>query len=150
MRPAGDLWDSLRRVRSLDFVARSASSTGWNGSGSGTVVVASPTQSVLTFTESGSWQPALGTPLRFSNVFRWSLTGPADVRLEHLRFGADHPVYLFDLVPQSGTEWVSVSPHRCRADCYTAELRLRAWGVLLHWAVAGPRKDERIEYEYRW
>jgi hypothetical protein len=118
MRPAAELWASLCRVRSLHFVARSAASTGWHGTGSGTVVVASPARSVLTFTESGSWQPAAGPRIRFSNVFRWSLVGPAVVRLEHLRFGADHPVYLFDLAPRSGAEWASVNPHLCREDCY--------------------------------
>jgi hypothetical protein len=150
MGAAAELWRGLRRVRSLRFVARSGAPTGWNGVGVGSVVVASPAESVLTFTEAGSWQPEGGREARFRNVFRWSLLGPQAVRLEHLRFGPGRPVYLFDLAPAADGSWSSVSPHVCSEDCYSAELRARDWGLLLHWVVTGPRKQETIEYEYRW
>src|SRR5262245_32435189 len=99
MDEVAELWPALRRVRSLSFVARSDRPTGWNGSGSGAVAVASPAESVLTFSESGTWRSGNGRELAFRNVYRWSQVGPALVRMEHLRFGAGHPVYLFDLAP---------------------------------------------------
>ena len=112
MELAKELWNCLRRVRFLRFVAQSNRATGWNGSGDGSVAVAAPTDTVLTFTEAGSWQPTGGRPLRFINVFRWSLIEPTIIRLEHLRFGAEHPVYLFDLAPdEGGGKWISVRPH---------------------------------------
>jgi hypothetical protein len=144
-----EVWDRLLRVRSLSFVARSAKPTGWNGRGSGTVVVEPAGDGVLTFTESGSWRPAGGRDLRFRNAFRWSMSGEA-IGLEHLRFGADHPVCLFDLASAGDLAWRSVSPHLCGEDCYSAEMLLPEGRILLRWAVTGPKKQEEIEYTYSW
>lgn len=150
IEPASELWECLHRVQWLRFVASSGSSTGWNGVGVGSVVVESPEAMVLTYSESGTWQPAIGPTTRFRNVFRWSIAGPELVRLEHLRFGQDHPVYLFDLIPSATGSWRSASPHLCREDCYSAELQPRGRGLSLHWLIAGPQKQESIAYEYRW
>jgi hypothetical protein len=57
---------------------------------------------------------------------------------------------MFDLAPDATGQWASVKPHVCREDCYSAELRLAEKGFFLRWAVAGPKKLESIEYEYRW
>ena len=149
IEPATELWRCLERVRWLRIVARSGSLTGWNGIGVGSVVVESPRATVLTFAEAGSLQPPVGRETRFRNAFRWRLVGPELVRLEHLRFGEDHPVYLFDLAPATANSWCSVSPHLCREDCYSAELQLQEWGLFLRWVIAGPRKQECIEYDYR-
>jgi hypothetical protein len=145
-----NLWSCLNPVRSLQFVARSANTSGWNGSGKGRVAVEAPANNVLTFTETGSWQPLNGREIGFRNVFRWTVLGPKRVRLEHLRFGPGQPVNLFDLVPTSDQTWSSISPQLCREDCYTAELRLSENGLNLHWTIAGPKKQESIEYTYRW
>ncbi len=144
MNPAVELFDALGRVTTLQFHARGRL---WTGSGFGAVQVASPTEGVLTFTESGSWRSAQGREFRFNNVFRWSVVGPERVRLEHLRFGPEHPVELFELVPAPGG-WRSDQSHVCKADCYTAELQLRVAGIWVVWQVAGPKKDEAIEYTY--
>jgi len=149
MEDSARLWEVLQRVRSLQFVARSESATGWNGSGSGEVIVESPTSDILIFKESGSWQPPSGQNIRFRNVFRWSLLGPQTVRLEHLRFGAEHPVYLFDLAPSAESAWASVSPHLCSEDCYSAELKLKENGLSLRWTVTGPKMQETIAYDYQ-
>src|SRR5262245_24697285 len=106
----GRLWDRLLRVQRLALVARSANPSGWNGQGSGTVVVQLAGDKAITFTESGSWQPEGGRELRFRNVYRWTLVGDL-LRLEHLRFGEDRPVYLFDLEPAGERQWRSVAPH---------------------------------------
>src|SRR5262249_32704997 len=100
------LWERLLRVKQLAFVARSPLKTGWNGAGSGPVAVRLDDSESLIFTESGVWTPEGGREIRFRNVFRWSKAGGA-LRLEHLRFGEDNPVYLFDLVPVSEREWTS-------------------------------------------
>jgi hypothetical protein len=101
----------------------------------------------MTFTESGVWRPEGGRDLRFSNVFRWSAVGET-ICLEHLRFGADRPVYLFDLAPAGECEWRSASPHQCREDCYAAQLVVRGDTVVLRWSIDGPRKQEVVEYTY--
>lgn len=150
MAPARELWECLRRVRSLRFVARSASGTGWVGVGIGTVEVQLSGGLTLVFAEAGTWHPEVGRETRFRNVFRWSLLGPDSIRLEHLRLGPDRPVLLFDMLRCPGDVWTSASPHLCRDDSYSAELRRQASGALLHWAITGPRKSEHIEYSYSW
>lgn len=141
------LWDRLRRLRSLSFVARSGKPNGWNGTGSGTVAVENVAGGAMTFAEAGVWRAADGRETRFSNVFRWTLAGDL-LRLEHLRFGVDNPVYLFDLAQTGDREWRSASPHLCREDCYAAVLVVRDDGIVLRWSIDGPRKQETIEYVY--
>jgi hypothetical protein len=146
---AADLLARLARLQALTFTARSASATGWTGSATGVVVVQIPLPGVVILNESGTWRPERGPEQRFHNVFRWSLLEPALVRLEHLRFGVDRPVWLFDLAPATEGLWLPAGPHVCREDCYTAELRLADGGLSLDWTITGPRKQERIEYRYR-
>lgn len=146
----GELWDRLGQVTSLAFVASSSRPTGWNGRGSGIVEVEC-TGNALTFNESGTWIPVGGHELHFTNVFRWTLLTDSDhVRLEHLRFGEDHPVFLFDLALSASGAWQSVSPHVCREDCYAASLQLHAAHLDLRWTIEGPSKQEAITYAYSW
>jgi hypothetical protein len=111
------------------------------------VHVAQPAEGTIIFTESGVWRPEHGRDIRFSNVYRWTAGGES-IRLEHLRFGDDHPVYLFDLGPVSEREWRSLSPHQCSEDCYAAVLTARDEDIILRWSVDGPTKQEVIEYTY--
>jgi hypothetical protein len=106
--PAWQLCDALRRVSCLEFEARGNT---WAGKGLGSVAVETTASGVLVFNESGSWRPEQGRDIPFRNTFRWSAIDPQIVRLEHLRFGPDHPVHLFDLTPDAES-WRSVRPHR--------------------------------------
>jgi hypothetical protein len=141
------LWERLGSVRAVSFIAQSARPGGCNGAGSGTVLVERTAAGTMTFTESGVWRSEGGRDLRFANVFRWSVAGKA-IRLEHLRFGADRPVYLFDLAPAGEREWRCVTPHQCREDCYAAVLIVCDDHIVLRWSIDGPRKQEMIEYTY--
>jgi hypothetical protein len=143
-----EIWDLLRNVTVVSFEARSAAQTGWNGAGTGSVAVSEPSPGVLVFAESGSWQPHGRRDIRFSNVFRWSRLEEA-LRLEHLRFGPERPVFLFDLAPVACGEWREVSPHACGEDCYSGSLSVQGRQVLVHWLIRGPRKDESIRYVYQ-
>jgi Family of unknown function (DUF6314) len=142
------LWGSLAKVQSLRFVAKSSLPNGWNGTGGGSVVVEAESLEVLLFHETGSWQTAEGRSLPFRNVYRWSRTTEHVVRLEHLRFGPGQPVYLFDLALVGEGPWASVHPHQCRDDCYSAQLWVEEQGIRLVWTIAGPSKQESIEYTY--
>ena len=147
--PSGALWCALSLVERLEFVAGSALSTGWNGRGVGTVQVEDSGSGVLIFNERGVWRPEGGGESRFRNVFRWTRLGLTSIRLEHLRFGPERPVPLFDLIPGESGEWRSERPHLCGPDRYDAELWERDWGIEMVWSITGPRKAERIEYHYR-
>ena len=104
------VWSRIAGVRDLTFNASSDASTGWTGTGVGTVEVSHPTSEQLVFTESGTWTPTGGKPTSFTNVFRWTLLSTS-IRLEHLRFGVANPVYLFDLSVVEDSRLASVDPH---------------------------------------
>lgn len=149
MSPLTLLWHRLGHVQTLEFLARSSGQTGWDGQGIGTVTVQADREDVWIYYESGTWQPTLGgADLRFRNTYRWTRLTDR-VRLEHLRFGPENPVLLFDLVPENEGVWKSASGHLCQEDCYTASLLLADDHLLLCWAIVGPRKNESIEYRYR-
>lgn len=148
MKSLADLWERLQEVTAVSFEARSAAGTGWNGAGAGVVVATESSPGVLVFAESGWWQPLGRGDIRFTNVFRWSRL-EASVRLEHLRFGPDQPVFLFDLDPGEDGVWREVSPHVCGEDCYAGCLSVEGRQLHVHWTIRGPRKDESIRYVYR-
>jgi hypothetical protein len=143
------LWNRLRLVRLLSFLARSRSRTAWTGTGVGTVELRRIGDGVVVWHEQGSWRPEDGPKdIRFTNVYRWTLLDDL-LRLEHLRFGESNPVHLFDLAQVGEWEWRPASPHLCREDCYSAVLLLCESAIVLRWSIDGPRKQEKIEYEYR-
>ena len=145
-------WTRLLAVQELAFEARScaATNTGWNGSGKGVVQVEVVEAGVILFHERGTWTPEAGRQTTISNVFRW--TADPDfrfIRLEHLRFGPDHPVYLFDLVPVGEGVLESSEPHVCRKDLYAARMEYDEQAIRLRWTITGPKKDEHISYTYK-
>src|SRR5262245_30099429 len=135
------LWTVLRQVRSLCFFARSSAPAGWNGVRNDTVLVQSAADGVMTFAEQGTCRRQVGRDIRFTNTYRWTRAGDT-LRLEHLRFGVDKPVPLFDLTQTGREEWRSASPHLCREDCYSAVLVVHGDHINLRWSIDGPRKQE--------
>ncbi len=141
------LWSILQSVQSLHFESRSEAATGWNGIGTGTVTTTMPDADTIIFNEAGTWQSPGRPAIQFGNVYRWSNINGL-LRLEHLRFGPDHPVYLFDMAPNDSGEWREAAPHQCREDCYTAALKIEGNRLHLAWSIVGPRKRETINYTY--
>ena len=144
----------LRQVTSLSFTAQSQANTGWQGIGSGKVEVSEPASCTVVFHEAGTWQPSAEHQgvFDFSNVFRWSAVGE-HLRLEHLRFGVDNPVLLFDMACHADGIWRDISPHECGADRYAATLEVTRGGaenvrIDVAWSIVGPRKQESIKYSY--
>ena len=143
-----ELWCQLRRVALVSFEAKSEAETGWNGKGNGFVTVSEPSEGMLLFTEEGYWKPNGRNDLHFTNVFRWTKFKDA-LRLEHLRYGPENPIFLFDLAPGVNGEWHSQNPHHCGEDCYSGSLALAGNQILVHWQIRGPRKNESIRYVYQ-
>lgn len=144
-------WTRLLTVQELTFEARSvaATNTGWNGTGKGVVPVEAVGTGVILFHEKGVWTPEVGRQTTFSNVFRWTIDPEAHfIRLEHLRFGPDSPVYLFELVPVAEGVLESSEPHVCREDLYAARMEFDQQTVRLRWTITGPKKAEDISYTY--
>jgi hypothetical protein len=144
--------ERLGRVSGLQFEAVSAAEmTDWNGRGEGDVKVRHLDRQLI-FEESGLWQPREGSAISFTNCYRWSFSARS-IALEHLRFGPDRPVYLFDLIPDpaAGGEQrlISERPHPCGEDRYEASLSAEPSEVQLGWTIVGPRKRTEILYRYR-
>ena len=142
-----EIWARLRQIETLRFTSKSHTGIGWGGAGSGIVEVTQPTPETLVFREFGLWKQDAGRELRFSNVFRWTLLEDR-MRLEHLRFGPDNPVFLFDMTLGSAGIWREISAHPCREDCYRASLRVEDGQVFVSWRVQGPDRNEIIDYVY--
>jgi hypothetical protein len=147
-----EVWHRSGRVRELQFEARplSATNSGWSGTGDGTVEVEKADPLTSIFHERGTWTPEGGRQMPFRNVFRWTAAPDGgSIRLEHLRFGAGSPVFLFDLVPVADSVLESDEPHACSDDRYSARLVLVADTIRLNWTITGPKKAESLAYLYR-
>lgn len=144
-------WEKLNNVKELSFLAKTKSkeSLGWDGKGRGEVMVVKNSPNLLIFNEKGTWHNSQGTEISFSNVFRWTLDRHAGVvSLEHLRRGADRPVFLFHLAPSGLHSLSSIDSHLCASDAYFGQIRFDSTSLRLHWRVIGPKKNEEIDYYY--
>jgi hypothetical protein len=144
-------WEKLLSVRQLIFHAKTNSKEegGWNGKGQGEVVATRSSSHVLIFNEKGTWQGKQGVDIGFSNVFRWTLDYDAKmISLEHLRYGAEHPVFLFHLTPSGKYSLSSVDSHLCEGDTYFGQIHFDHDSIRLNWRVIGPKKNEELDYYY--
>jgi hypothetical protein len=143
-----EAWKQLAAVRTLSFRATSAAAmqTGWVGDGKGVVAVETPDAWTLIFRESGSWTTPQGKEVAFHNTYRWKLDD-SGIRLEHLRFGPDTPVFLFALEAVAPRKLASSCPHVCAEDRYRAVMELGE-PLRLCWTIKGPAMDETIDYQY--
>lgn len=144
-------WKKLHQVKELSFHAKSKSKEGlgWNGKGKGEVIMTKENDNILIFNEKGTWLNPQGNEFNFSNVFRWTLDRYAGtISLEHLRRGADHPVFLFHLAPSSKQALSSIDSHLCGGDTYFGQIHFNLNSLRLNWRVIGPQKNEEMDYYY--
>ncbi|MCK4934619.1 MAG: winged helix-turn-helix transcriptional regulator [Simkaniaceae bacterium] len=146
-----DCWSKLKTIKNITFHAnsKSAQDLGWDGRGSGEVVLTSPKPHTLVFTEKGYWKANAGSETKFSNVFCWTLEQTSGViALEHLRRGPDRPVFLFHLAPSTTKSLTSVHSHLCGKDAYFGKVQFDQHGLRLNFRIIGPKKNEELEYFY--
>lgn len=153
--PKADLcfsvWEQLVQIKELTFHARTKmkDDAGRNGKGKGEVMVTKEGDSVLIFSERGSWKGLSGAEMDFTNTFRWTLDRfNKTISLEHLRRGWNHPVFIFHLTAAGAKVMSSVDPHICEEDTYFGQLHYDAQGLRLNWRIIGPRKNEELDYFY--
>lgn len=114
--------------------------------GQATVATLAPTPERLIFEERGQW---LENGSAFSNAFRWTMDLDARlITLEHLRYGADHAVFLLNLAPTAAGTLESVDAHFCSGDTYLGNVRWDNQAIDLHWRIIGPRKNQKLLYRY--
>lgn len=145
-------WEKLKMVKHFTRLASSRSRTDpqWQGKGRGDVLVAQQSHTVLVFHERGSWEVPEGSNIDFSNTFRWTIDHTTCMlSLEHLRLGADNPVFLFHLAPSAKNVLSSVESHLCEEDAYMATVPWDNYSIQLNWRVIGPKKNEEMQSCYR-
>lgn len=136
------IWDHLQNVSQMTLMARSGSCF---RKGKGNVIVEQSGQSLI-FHEQGNWQ---GNEGKYQNRFRWTWDRAKGLlTLEHLRFGEDYPVFLFDLHPARGNMLKSLCPHLQGKDTYFGWMECGKLFLHLHIRTLGPTKDEKVEYAY--
>lgn len=144
-------WGLLGNVNELTFHAKSKTKQegGWNGKGSGDVVITRERDAALIYTEKGAWVSEMGEEHDFTNIFRWTLDRALGViSLEHLRRGPNHPVFLFHLAPTNQKTLASIDSHLCCSDSYFGKVFSEPHHLRLHWRVIGPKKNEVLDYYY--
>lgn len=142
-------WERLFQVKQLSFHATSKVGIGWVRKGKGKVAVTKENENELIFHGKGVWLDEQGVEVDFSNVFRWTLDCQVGViSLEHLRLGANHPVFLLQLAPVNSNTLTSVDSHLCGRDTYVGRLHLSSTGLCLNWKITGPKKNEEIDCFY--
>lgn len=147
MHSLDELWGRLADIQTLRFTSESRTGIGWQGRGSGIVTVQTASPEVLLFHELGYWRQLGGEELRFTNVYRWTRLEDR-VRLEHLRFGARYPIFLFEMAPDAAGIWHALEPHACNLDRYSAVLKPGFDSLDIQWFAYGPTRDETMNYIY--
>jgi len=83
-----NFWQRLKEIKSFSLEGKNQEK------GMGLVMV-NHENNQLIFTEKGKW---LKGEIEFTNTYRWTFdTNKNMINLEHLRYGKDHPVFLFHL-----------------------------------------------------
>jgi len=115
----------------------------------GEVSVKEEKPGIFIFVERGVWVNGRQQNMNFQNSLRWSLIHEEGViRLEHLRNGPDHPIFLSYFTPMSRKHLQSVDPHLCQEDCYFGNVEIKKEGIYLTWRVLSARKNETFHYVY--
>jgi hypothetical protein len=145
------LWERLRLVKNLTFSAKLRQGPEMEiKMGKGEVAVSSPLNSVILFQEKGYWYAGQIPETVFTNTLRWTLDKTAGmITLEHLRYGAAHPVFLFHLAPTKPFLLESIDAHLCGEDTYLGTLTWSRDRVDFHWRIIGPGKNDELTYQYR-
>jgi hypothetical protein len=140
-------WERLKKVKQFTKTVKSRAliENGWNGKGSGEVIVSIHSDSVILFHEKGVWEGNIS----FSNTFRWTLDRTTGlISLERFRNPED-AFFLFYLAPSGNNFLASVESHLCEHDVYMATVPWDRNSIGLHWRVIGPKKNEEMEYSYK-
>jgi len=145
-----DFKETLHLMQSFFFEATTTKGLqGWTAKGNGVVAISSPESNIIIFEEKGTLKlPHQNKFFKCSNLYRWTFEIDNRIKLEHLRFGEENPVYLFHLAYQGNHTFSSVCPHVCDKDLYTAELTFTQKNIRLVWEINGDTKNEHIEYYY--
>ena len=108
-----------------------------------------PSKSTIIFLEKGAWIIDEIPSTSFSNQFRWTLQLEKNrISLEHLRYGENNPVLLFQLKPSGENTLNPCESFLCDPDTYMGSMNFSKSSFSLHIRVLGPKKNQELLYEY--
>ena len=137
----------------MTFTAQSlrGSRMNWNGQAKASVTVNTQTSTqgnIIYLFEKGQFCPdATTSAIPFSNTFKLVCRSDSIV-FYHERFGADNPVWLFDLVATDHNTLKNKTIHQCAQDQYSVLVTLNEKNIEMMWQIHGPKKNEKIHYHY--
>ncbi len=151
-------WGLLNRLNRFSFKvnADNESVMGWQGEGQGLIKrrssgEAAPSKpesgAIVETIERGDYYVSADRKVPMHNQYLWQFEGDY-IRLTHLRFGWDKPVFLFDIIENDQGELVTRQSHQCAADNYDASFVLCADSLVMQWRIQGPKKREVLDYIY--
>ena len=161
MQTLTQLWTLLNHLNRFSFKVNTdnESVTGWQGEGQGLIkrrgslnmsksASAEPESGAIVETiERGDYQVSVDRKVPMHNQYLWQFNGD-HIRLTHLRFGWDKPVFLFDIIDNGKGELVTRQSHQCAADNYDASFVLYPDRLVMQWRIQGPKKREVLDYIY--
>lgn len=116
--------------------------------GHATVLISQDQSNELIFHEKGVWQISF-QEVAFTNTFRFTLDEKAQlISLEHLRYGYEKPVFLFNLTTNHPYSLESLNPHICSEDTYLGNIEWNRDEVVLSIRIIGPKKNDLLTYIY--
>lgn len=138
--------EQLSYIKNFEFVhSNNAHNSEWEAEGYGTVETELKELTLLIH-EKGKLKTVFNKEINCENTYRliWNKEDNS-ISLEHLRFGENHPVFLFTLKEAQPYTWKSAHSHYCDLDLYDAELIISDDKILLNWTVTHQTDKNKLE-----
>ena len=153
-----ELWILLNRLNRFSFKVNTDndSVTGWQGEGQGLIKCRGNMTSasddiefgsIVETIERGDYYISAERKVPMHNQYLWQYEGEY-IRLTHLRFGWDKPVFLFDIIENGQGGLITRQSHQCAEDNYDASFTLYPERLEMQWRIQGPKKCEVLDYIY--
>lgn len=158
MQTLTQLWFLLNRLNKFSFKVNTdnESIAGWQGEGQGLIKrrgsvtdesVEPELAAIVETIERGDYHVSADRKVLMHNQYLWQFQGD-HIRLTHLRFGWDKPVFLFDIIENAQGQLITRQSHQCAADNYDASFILQPDSLEMQWRIQGPKKREVLDYIY--
>jgi len=139
--------DKLEKVKRLNFKVNHPNPSLNIQLNSNLNVIRQDNNSIIT-EELGKWVNNYGQRVVSKNIFKWSALNDSILKLEHLRFGEEKPLFLVNFYNEKNYLWKSLEPHICGQDIYNAELDIFPTNIKLEWKINTPKHTYTIVSKY--
>jgi len=141
------LMDKLEKVKRLNFIVNHPNPE-LNIRLNCNLEVTRPDDFSIITEELGGWVNMEGQKVVSKNVYKWTAQSDSILKLEHLRFGEEKPIFLVSFYNEKNILWKSLKPHICQQDIYSAEIVISHSNVKLIWSIETPKHTYSIESTY--